>query len=266
MDIEGRRQREDDFNFEAQYLGYLVQVYKEQLERVHHLDRMVLIVFAIIIPLIFALFALHGLGIVKTEWGGLPVMLVALALAAAGAHVTIANASDYWITFYVVAQMTRGLQLVQRGLFPPSVLVGPPTRFWPFCYRLLGGFRGAFMLMYLSIGWLSLFLAMQQWLGASLKFGLAFLPAFILAFGSAIFCYQRVRARVVPLRRVEEIVEADRQELVNRHCDLAEALLRLDPPRTYFAEKQYELALQMDPENMRAKQGLQRLTRWTRKD
>lgn len=247
---------------EAQELHPVVEAYKEQFGHAHHLDRMTLATFAIVAFLVVALTVIVGLGISEGVWRQFAVSLLAMVLAVAGTHMVIANAADYWVTFVVIAQMTRGLGLVQRGLFPASLLAQAPLGLTAFVLRLIGGFRGPLLLVYLALGWYSAFLAVSQWLDVPLSFGLALLPPFILAVTSAAFYYKRLRYQMVALKRHEELVAASRDDLVGSHCNLAEALLWLDPPRLLHAQRQYELALEIESDNPRAKEGLQRVLAW----
>ncbi|MBI4180558.1 MAG: hypothetical protein HY528_01360 [Chloroflexi bacterium] len=242
----------------------ITEAYKVQFERAHHLDRMALTTFTIVAVLSLALFAEHVLAerLAGQNHEALAIGLLSLALAVGGAHTIIANAGDYWVTFVLIGQFTRGLGLVQRGIFPASLLAQPPIGWWNYTSRLLGGFRGPLLVIYLTLGWYSGFIMFGEWLDLLPAFLWAMLVPLVLAAGSALFCYERMKHQMLALRRHEELIEASRDKIVDSHCDLAEALLWLDPPRLFHARKQYELALEIEPDNQRAKEGLQRVLSW----
>lgn len=249
---------------EAQDSLSVIEAYKVQFERVRHLDHMALLTFVVIAALELSLFAAHVWIETSIHQGHetLGIGLLALALAAGGAHAIITNTGDYWITFVVIAQLTRGLGLVQRGIFPVSLLAHVPVGWGSFFRRLIGGFRGPFLIVYITLGWYSVFMMLGEWMVLPLAFVVAILAPVALATGSALFSYQRMEHQMVALRKHDELVEASRNNVVASHCDLAEALLQLDPPRLFHAQKQYELALEIEPDNPRAMEGLQRVLAW----
>jgi len=225
---------------------------------------MALVTFTVVTLLELVLYAAHVWieGSVQQSHEVFGIGLLALALAAGGAHAVIANTDDYWITFVVIAQLTKGLGLVQRGIFPVSLLAQVPVSLGGFIRRLLGGFRGPFLIVYVILGWYGTFAMLGEWLALPLAFVLAILPPVSLAAASTLFSYERLKHQMVALRRHDELVEASRNNVVGSHCDLAEALLQLDPPRLFHAQKQYELALEIEPGHPRAKEGLQRVLDW----
>lgn len=247
---------------EASDARAVVEAYREQFGRAHHLDYLVLFTSVFLVALLVVLLVISGLGIIEDKWSQFIVTLVAMSLAASGAHMTIANTGDYLVTFVVIGLMTRGMGLVQRGLFPVSLLAQFPEGFSSFGRRLIGGFRGPFLVIYLVLGWGSSFLALNLWLESPLALSLAVLPPLVLGVLSTLFCYNRLRYQLTALRRHEELGVASMEELVGRHCDMAEALLWLDPPRLFHAQRQYELALEIEPDNPRAKEGLQQVLAW----
>ena len=223
--------------FEASDSYSITEAYKVQFERVQHLDRMALTTFIVIALLELVLFAGHIWieRLVGQSHETLAIGLLGLALAAGGANAIITNTMDYWVTFVLIAQLTKGLGLVQRGIFPVSLLAQAPVGGRNFILRLLGGFRGPFLIIYVILGWYSAFVMFGEWLALPLAFVLAILPSAGLAAGSALYCYGRLKHQMVALRRHDELVEASRNDVVTSHCDLAEALLQLDPPRLFHA-------------------------------
>ncbi|MBI2854892.1 MAG: hypothetical protein HYX87_08250 [Chloroflexi bacterium] len=236
--------------------------YREQFRHLHHIDQLALYLFVLsgILSLAFVLFTsivtfdnrLHEAG----------VLILMLVISAGTMHALIVNVGDYWVTFIVIGLLTRGLGLVQRGVFPVSLLAQFPTGFFGFVRRLLGGYRGPLIVMAMASVWYSGFEGLSLWLGRSVAIGLAVIPALLLGAISATYSYRRLRRQMAALRAHEEVALASRDDLIARHCDLASALLCLDPPRLAHAQRQYELALQLEPGNERAKAGLQRLASW----
>jgi tetratricopeptide (TPR) repeat protein len=89
--------------------------------------------------------------------------------------------------------------------------------------------------------------------------GVAFLVPFFST-ASIYTNYQDVKHRLLALRRGLELKRALPQEAADRHCDLAEALLRLSPPRLNEALEHFQKALEMSPGHKRAKEGIEYIT------
>ncbi|MDO8472934.1 MAG: hypothetical protein Q7T05_03865 [Dehalococcoidia bacterium] len=244
---------------ESEDLRPMIEAYKEQFGRAKHLDWLAVTLFIVVAVLAIGLLLLIIAGIVGDGWSERGALIVVLALTAGGTHAIVAISADRWITFAVISQMTRGLGLVSKGVFPPSLLTRTPADLCSFANRLAGGFQGSLLLLLLVLGSYAVFLVSRSWLGVPLAFGFAPLPPLIFSVISVAFSYNRLQHRLVSLRRYEELALAAKDDLVTNHCNLAEALLLLDPPRLAHARKQYELALELIPDNLRAKEGLQRL-------
>ncbi|MBI2830432.1 MAG: hypothetical protein HYX81_04655 [Chloroflexi bacterium] len=249
--------------YEGQDLSAVIEPYREHFQRAQHLDRLAVTIFAIIAALLLVnTVILHTV----VESGELverfSITFLMVSLAVGGAHIMIVNAVDYQVTFVVIGQLTRGLGLVQRGLFPASLLAQVPTSFWSLVSRCLGGIRGPLLIVLMVFGWHSAFEAFSQFATGLFALGLGLLVPLILATASFEFSHRRFRRQLEALKRHQALADATRDELVDSHCNLADALLWLDPPRLSHAQKQYELALEIEPDNPRAREGLERVLNW----
>jgi hypothetical protein len=78
--------------------------------------------------------------------------------------------------------------------------------------------------------------------------------------------YQDTTHRLTALRPVAEVSQPTGPEAAELSCDLAEVLLRLQPPRVMDALRQYHQALAVGPQNPRALQGIEKIMSWKTKE
>jgi hypothetical protein len=235
-----------------------LDLFREQLARSHHLDWLALTTFALLATLALALVVIHAL-IELPGWPLPAAGLMAVALTAGGAHSLVTNAGDNWVTLTAASQALRGSGLTERGIFPSSLIAYPPRTRLDFTRRLVFGSRGGLLLLYVIVGGLAGFSVVHHYLvlPAALVLG-GIIPLFFTALSIRV-SFARLRHLLLSLVEEVELAGESREELAERHCAVAESLVFLDPPRIREAISHYEIALELEPENARAQEALQRL-------
>lgn len=240
-------------------------IFREELAHARHLDWIVVAVFTLIA--VFTGMALVFHEITKAPGMGNNVLLPfwAIALAAAGTHSLVTNTADYWTSWVVATRALQAAGLVGegagRGTFPESLVAYPPQSAVQVVRRLVQGSRGAFLALYLMLGWASSYAFLHHYLGVLASVAVSAIVPVFFCIGSVIVTSGHLRHVFAALVREGELASSTQEELAERHCSVADTLQFLDPPRTKEALSHYQVALSLDPANVRARDGVQRLTR-----
>lgn len=244
----------------AEKEGYSsLELFRAELARVHHLDWVALTTFALLGLPALGLLGLHEMA-GPSGWPRSVPGLTAVALAAAGAHALVGNASDYWISFTVASQALRATGLTERGAFPLSLMAYPPHTLGGFVSRLVFGSRGALLLAYLVLGALGGLATLHHYVALPAAFVLAGALPLSLAALSVWVSFSRLQHLLLALVQEVEVAGDSRDEMAERHCSMAETLVLLDPPRLREAISHYKIALDLQPGHPPALEGLERLT------
>lgn len=234
-------------------------VFRDELAHAHHLDWVAMAVFTLVSVFSGVVLVLSEVLKVQTtgEFALLP--LFATALAAAGAHSLVTNAGDYWISCVVATRSLQAAGLVEKGVFPESLVAYPPQAAIQFARRLVLGARGAFLVLYLLLGWASSYSFFHQYLGLFPSIVAGAVVPMCFAISSTIVTSEHLRHLFTALVQEGELALGTQEDLAERHCSVADALVLLDPPRTREALSHYQVALSLNPASRRAEEGAHRI-------
>lgn len=236
-------------------------IFREELAHVHHLEWIVVAVFTLIAVFTGTALVFHEITEAPGMGATVLLPLLAIALAAAGTHSLVTNTGDYWTSWVVATRALQAAGLVGegRGTFPESLVAYPPQGAVQVVRRLVQGSRGAFLALYLMLGWASSYAFLHHYLGELASVAVSAIVPVFFCIGSVIVTSGHLRHLFAALVQEGELASGTQEELAERHCSVADTLLLLDPPRTKQALSHYQVALSLDPASRRAQAGIQRL-------
>lgn len=243
----------------------LAVIYQEQFRHIRHLDWSALALVALSVAAFLLVAVLDLIVVAEQNIHTITIHLFVFALTAGSNHYLISNTTAIWLRYAVLTNTERALGLVRAGVVPSILQFFGPVSFADFLWRFINSPRGPLFFLLLIMGWFVLaqfFLEAGKYLGAAL----ALLPGLAMGLLSLYQNYAMARSRLSALHREQELSSALPDQLADRHCDMGEALLKLRPPRLNDAMRQFQLALEADPQHRRAREWLDKMMSWQVKD
>jgi len=250
----------------------LLKLYQEQLKHLSHIEKtddlaLVFITFATL-----AIFVLFHIPFVKEEPHdviGLGVIAIIL-LGGAGIYGTTRRMTYRMQHVVIINRVGRALGAVQAGIIPASLGNETAGNLWDFGKRLFLGYRGPIIVFYSTAIWALVFSLFFE-----IDFGTKSLPLAALTglaivavanLTSILSSWQQLKPEMLALKQEVELGTSTTKPLSEQHCDLADSMMRLRPPRLNEALSYYEEALILEPASSRAKAGFDKLMSWKIRD
>jgi hypothetical protein len=244
----------------------LLQFYQEQGRQLRFLTWLSLALFLFVV----AFLAIHLDAVRHREdpsWKILACYVLTLAVAMVAGHINLRLSCTAWRGTFLMQKAERSLGLSPQ-LVPPSFRSYLPATPGEFLRQLFSSFHGSLFVMYLVAGWVAGVIHLPRVIDMPLSLDMAvpLVPPLLLGSLSLYVAYQDACRGLTALRPVVELAQPTGPEAAELSCDLAEVLLKLQPPRVMEALRQYHQALAVDAQNPRALQGIEKIMSWKTKE
>jgi len=241
----------------------LLGVYKEQFRYIQRLESMEFILFVFAITVFSALWVLASLPSIEANIHHLyGIILIWVILSAAASHITIKNATIRWSRFLILGQIEKALGLTNNNIIPESTRFILPVSFRDFVVRFLFSPSGPKVLVYVSI--IMMAIVEIQWdileIHKITFFFLLFLVPLALVLLSIYTNYTDIIHQFKAMKgEVDLGAVTGMKSPADQYCDIADALLQMRPPLPSEALRHFREALRLEPDNVRARVGFDRL-------
>lgn len=250
---------------------YLLRIYEEQFRHVRHLETADMLSFAILGLLSLGIFVLMHRPLASEPHDALGLAVIAvLMLGGLGIHGTTRRMAYRLRHIAVINRAGVAMGAVRLGVIPASFGGDLPATLWGFWKKLILGYRGPAIVVYTVLIWATVFSSVHEMrLGAAPSFAAGVAGVAIAAvanFTSAWSSWSQMKQEMLTLKQEMELGSSTVKNLAEQHCDLADSLVRLRPPRLNEALAHYQQAAQLEPQNPRARAGLEKLMSWRVQD
>lgn len=248
--------------------GELLKIYREQFEHLRHLENSEYLHLIFIASISLAISIIVHFPFMKGDPHdvlGLGVIAIFL-LGGPGIYGTTRRMTYRLRHLVIINHISRALGAVRAGVIPASFGSGTAGSLCDFAKRLILGYMGPTVVFYSVLIWavvVSLFVELGPGIKSLPLAALVGLAIVAFAnFTSLLTSWSQLREEMVALKQEVELGTSTQKSLAEQHCDLADSMLRLRPPRLNDALNHYEIALKLEPDNARAKEGFDKLMSW----
>ncbi len=252
--------------------GHLLKIYREQFEHLRHIENSDSAHLIFITSATLAILILLHVPFVKGDSHdvlGLGIAAI-LLLGGPGIYGTTRRITYRIRHLVVINRLSRAMGAVKAGIIPASFGSDMPGDFWDFAKRLVLGYKGPSIVFYSVLIWAVVFSLFLE-VGPAVKSAplAALVGLFIVAFAnftSLLTSWSQLRQEMIATKQEVELGSSTQKSLAEQHCDVADSMMRLRPPRLNDALSHYEIALKLEPVNERAKSGFEKLMGWKVQD
>ena len=241
------------------YREALLLFYQEQVRQLRLLTWLSLGLFLIVV----AFFSINLDAVTHREdpsWKILAWYVLSLAMAMGAGYINLRLSCNARKGMFLVRRAERSLGLSPQ-IVPASFQSYPPANLGEFLRRFLGSFHGSLFIIYLVAGWVAgvIHLPLLIDMPLSLDMAIPLVPPLLFGGLSLYMTYQDACHSLTAPGPVAEVAQPTGHEAAELSCDLAEILLKLQPPRAMDALRQYHQALALEPQNSRALEGIEKI-------
>lgn len=260
---EGDSGKQDKSREKLPTPGILLEIYKEQFRYIQKLEGRDFGLFIMVIGVVSILWVIGAVSFIDLSphllWG---VILMMIFLSASANHITIKRATVRWSRFITLGQIEKALGLRKSGIIPASTHFVLPVSFGDFLVRFLTSPSGPKSLVYTSI--MGMAIVEIQWELLNIHrfsfFFLFLLIPVIFLLMSVYANYMDIIHQFKAMKGEVELAATTRMKSpADHYCDVADALLQMRPPLPSEALRHFREALRMEPDNVRAKVGFDKL-------
>lgn len=251
---------------------HLVQIYREQFRHLRHVENADSIALIFITGAILAIFVLLHLPFLNDDVHNIIGMGIigVILLGGTGIYGTTRRMTYRMRHLIIINRIGRALGAVKAGIIPASVGSDLPGNLLDFSRRLVLGYRGPVIVFYSVLIWGMVFSLFFELVPEPHSFILATVTGLIIvAFAnltSLLTSWVQLKHEIIALKKEVELGSSTRISLAEQYCEVADSMMRLKPPRLNDALSHYEEALKIEPGNLRARTGFDKLMNWKIKD